>query len=136
MSLWAVPWKCVRLMSYCLNFNGFLLFDQPTDTMIERPTLSQLQVVALRRTTEKQVRLLESCFASSSCILWHTISIEFSCERDPQTCLCPPRTISTGSCLHLCNLALGHFRRHVQHVPVQSLHVWRSARDLLADIFR
>ena len=35
MSLWAVPWKCARLMSQCLSYNGFPLFDQLTDIMIE-----------------------------------------------------------------------------------------------------
>ena len=35
MSLWAVPWKCALLMSWCLNFNGFLLLDQLTNIMIE-----------------------------------------------------------------------------------------------------
>ena len=49
---------------------------------------------------EKQVRILESCLAPS-CVPWHTASIEFSCERGPQTCLCPPRSVSNVSCLHL-----------------------------------
>ena len=31
----SVPWKCARLLSQCLNFNGFPLFDQLTDIMIE-----------------------------------------------------------------------------------------------------
>ena len=35
------------------------------------------------RTTEKQVKFFESCSVSSSCIPWHTVSIEFSCDRDP-----------------------------------------------------
>ena len=64
-------------------------------------------MAALQRTTEKQVRLFKSCLASSSCILWHRDSIEFSCEQDPQTSLCPPRSTPTVSCLHLYNLASG-----------------------------
>ena len=32
MTFWAVPWKYALLMSWCLNFNGFPLFDKLTDT--------------------------------------------------------------------------------------------------------
>ena len=61
------------------------------------------------------------------------MSIEFSCERDPQFCLCPPRSGPTASCLYRYNLTSGHFRRPCQNVPIQSLHVGRSARSFLAD---
>ena len=43
MSLWAVPWKCARLMSLCLSFNGFSLFDKLTDIMIENKHLHSLK---------------------------------------------------------------------------------------------
>ena len=35
MSLCAVPWKCARLTSWCLNFSGFPVFDYSPDIMIE-----------------------------------------------------------------------------------------------------
>ena len=35
MSLWAVPWKCALLMSWCLNFNSSPLLVQFADNMIE-----------------------------------------------------------------------------------------------------
>ena len=57
-----------------------------------RQALSQLREVALQRTIEKLVELVESCFASSFCILLHTTSIDFSCVSDPQTCVCPPKS--------------------------------------------
>ena len=114
-------------MSLCLNFNGFSLV---TDTMIETP--SRLQVVALPRTTEKQERLFGYCLASSFCTFLHTTSIEFSCESDPQTCLCPPKSGPTVSCPHLCTLALEQSRRHLQNVPNQSLRVSQPPQDLRA----
>ena len=40
MSLCAVPWKRALLMSWYLNFNGFALFDQLTDIMIETNALT------------------------------------------------------------------------------------------------
>ena len=98
------------------------LFDQLTDIMIETNTFTDSSGgIAL---------------ASSSCSPWHTVSLAFSYERDPQTCLCPPRSTPTVSCLHPHTLASGQFLRHLQNVPIQSVHVWRSARDFLTDILR
>ena len=87
--------------------------------------LSQLQVVALPRTTEKQVRLFEFCLASSSCIPWHTVS-SVSTQINPNSFL---------ACIFAI-LRRGRFRRHLQNVPIQSLHVWQPTQDLLADILR
>ena len=39
MSLSIVLWKYALLMSLCLNFNDFPLFDKLTDIMIETSTL-------------------------------------------------------------------------------------------------
>ena len=58
------------------------------------PTPSATMEMALQRTTERQVGFCQICLASSSCILWHTISIEFCCERGLQTCLCPPSLLA------------------------------------------
>ena len=63
--------------------------NSPTSWLRQEP--SQLQEVALQRTTEKRVKLFESYHASSSCLLLHTILIEISCELGPQACLCSPK---------------------------------------------
>ena len=108
--------------------------NSPTSWLRQAP--SKLQGVALQRTTEKQVELLESFLTSSFCILLHTTSIEYFCVLDPQTCLCPPKSGPTVSCPHPCTLALEQSRRHLRNVPNQSLHVSQPTQDLLADAHR
>ena len=109
---------------------------QTHKTLWLREAPSQHQEVPLQRTIEKLVELVESYLASSSCKLWHKVSIEFSCEQGPQTCLCLPKSTSTVSCPHLCTLALEQSRRHLQNVPSQSLHVSQPTQDLRADTHR
>ena len=78
--------------------------NSPTSLLRQAP--SQLREVALQRTSEKLVEIVESFLACSFFILLHTTSIDFSQVSDPQTCLCPPKSSLTVSCmpasLHSC----------------------------------
>ena len=62
--------------------------------------------------------LFESCLDSSLCIPWLRVSIEASCERGPQICLCPPRSGLTASCLHQHTLASEQLRTHLRNAPI------------------
>ena len=117
MSLWAVPWKCALLMSWCLHFNGFLLQSQFTDIMIETNAFATSSG-ALPRTTENQLRFFESCFfivPGTQCRSYFLVS------GIPQACLCPPRSTPSVSCLHLYNVASGQFRRHLRRMKPLNL---------------
>ena len=82
-----------------------------------------------------QIRFFEFCVASSLCIPWNTGSIECSCERGPQTCPFHPDQLQQ---FFSCTLTLLHRNNFVDTFRVypvnQSLRVWRSTRDLLAEI--
>ena len=58
----------------------------------------------------EQLRGKEGCLKLALLFVLYSLAHQFSCERCPQSCLCPTRSTPTLSCLHLYTLASRQFR--------------------------